>query len=208
MAIALFGVDEEASIPTWWSSAVLCVLGIVTGVVGVKRAESRRSLLAWWMLAAAFLLMSLDEVAMLHERAGYLVDTSGSLHHARWIVLWLPLAGLIGIPIFFLLWRSSQQLVTGLVIGAVVFLSGAVGVEMVNSTVRYDHRTELQAAAHDPKPRPNEVEEIAAVEDYADKQSYGYLMGVAVEELLEMLGVVIWLAVVLNAGLQGNRGSA
>lgn len=205
MAMALFNVDEEASVPTWWSSAVLGMLGLLTAVVGSEKAESRTALFAWWALAAAFGLMSLDEVAMLHERAGYLVDNGGALHYARWILVWLPVAALLGIPIVWQLWQSSRRLVIGLIIGAFVFLSGAVGTEMVNSMIRYESRAALQAGLVEGTPRTESERTIAAVDAYADKQTFGYQMGVAVEELLEMLGAVLWLAVVLEAGLRSPK---
>ena len=48
IAIAILGVDEENSIPTWWSAVILALLGILTAVVGTKRARDRVDLFAWF----------------------------------------------------------------------------------------------------------------------------------------------------------------
>lgn len=203
MAISLFGVDEEASIPTWWATVVLWSLGLVTAAIGLDRATDRRSLVAWWALAAGFVFLSADEGAQLHERAGFFVGVTGTLHDARWVFVWLPLAVLAGIPVLWQLWRASRRLVIGLMIGAMVFLSGAVGVEVVNSTVRHHYRSETQAAIENTTPRQNVTHTMASIEEHADKQNFAYLIGSSVEELFEMLGVVIWFAVVLREGRNG-----
>lgn len=57
-----FGVDNEISIPTWWSQVVLLASSVL-GVVVWRAGGSR-----WWLaFSALFLFLSIDEGAMLHE---------------------------------------------------------------------------------------------------------------------------------------------
>src|SRR3546814_926636 len=61
-------LDTEASLPTWLSSCLMlvCSLALLAIGVAVKR-ESLLKALPWLLLAAAFLLLSLDEAVSLRE---------------------------------------------------------------------------------------------------------------------------------------------
>ena len=189
----LLSVDQEMSLPTWWSSATLAGLGVLTWFVGQGReSESRIERLAWAMLAFGFVFLSIDEFCMLHERIGGLVPVDGLFKHARWIILWLPLGGMVGSFVLWKLWRTSKQTVIGLILGAAVFLSGAVGVELLNTVMRRQAEYQADAQALD-------ATQTAKSQDKTGKRNLPYVAGTAVEELLEMLGVVIWFGVMIRA---------
>lgn len=60
--IGRFDVDNEISIPTWWSQTVLLVIAIL-GFMAYKVGGSR-----WWLaFSSLFIFLSVDEGAMLHE---------------------------------------------------------------------------------------------------------------------------------------------
>lgn len=192
-AMLLFDVDQEKSLATWWAVMTLSVLSVVTWCVGHSRGfASNKERFAWYALAAGFLFLSIDEACMLHERIGGKIELEGSLTYARWIILWVPLAAVCGGVVLWMLWRMSSRMVIGLVIGAVVFLTGAVGTEIVNSQNRYaaatSGRSELEAF---------DFEETQPLE-ITGKENYAYIAGTALEEFLEMLGVVIWFGVILG----------
>lgn len=193
-----FDVDQEKSLATWWSVSTLAGLGVLTWFVGQRRTmASFGERLGWWMLAFGFLFLSVDEGCMLHERIGGKtelgVDTP--LEYARWIFVWLPIMGLFGGFIFWKMWRGSRKTVIGLTVGAVVFLGGAVGTEIINSSNRYaaDTSTQERLALE-----ANDFEETQPLE-FTGKENYAYVAGTAIEEFLEMFGVVIWFWVIFRA---------
>ncbi len=189
----LLSVDQEMSLPTWWSSATLAGLGVLTWFVGQGREfDSRIERLAWAMLAFGFVFLSIDEFCMLHERIGGLVPVDGLFKHARWIVLWLPLGGMVGCFVLWKLWRTSKKTVIGLILGAAVFLSGAIGVELFNTVMRRqaEYQAEEQMLA---------APDSSEFQDKTGKRNLPYVAGKAFEELLEMLGVVIWFGVMIRA---------
>lgn len=197
-AMLFFDVDQEKSLATWWASATLAALGVMTWFVGQSRPNtSFGERLGWWMLAFGFLFLSVDESCMLHERIGGKTDigVDTPFEYARWIVLWLPLAGMFGCFIFWKMWRGSKQTVIGLAIGATVFLAGAVGTELINSANRFNadpaivERQRLEAT---------DFEETQPLV-FTGKENYAYIAGTAIEEFLEMLGVVIWFWVMFRA---------
>lgn len=193
-AMLLFDVDQEKSLATWWAAVTLAVLSVVTWFIGHSRGFScLRERIAWYALAGGFLFLSIDESCMLHERIGGKIELDGALTYARWIILWLPLAAICGGIVLWMLWRMSRRMVIGLIIGAVVFLAGAVGTELINSQNRYvaatSERSHLEA---------NDFEETQPLE-ITGKENYAYIAGTAIEELLEMMGVVIWFSVMLGS---------
>jgi len=196
-AIELFSVDREGSLPTWWAVLLLASVGGLTWLVSLSRTSaSLTEKLAWWILAAGFIFLSVDECCMLHERIGSKVKLQGSLHHARWILLWLPPAILIAGVVFWRLWRASKKLVLGMTLGVVVFLSGAVGAEMFNASYRYQQETNTRQEVIDAH--------AAGDTDFIERDwrigstYYPYTFGTVIEEFLEGIGPIIWIAVLLN----------
>ena len=190
---AIFSVDEEDSIPTWWSALTLAGLGLLTWCIATLRTDDQRAQrLAWRLLAAGFVFLSMDEACRLHERIGGLVSLGGTFEHARWILLWLPLAAIPAAVIFWKLWSSSPRVVIGLILGAIVFLTGAVGVETFNGVNRM--HTEIAVA---------QIAESGVATDgpldRTGKKNMTYVVGTAVEECFEMLGVVVWYGVLFGA---------
>ena len=70
--IPLFYVDLESNIPTWYSSFALLFAAALLAVITMdkigKRDKYRRH---WGALSLIFLLLSIDEISMIHE---YLID--------------------------------------------------------------------------------------------------------------------------------------
>lgn len=196
-AIEFFSVDRENSLSAWWASLLLAAVGGLTWLVSRSRKNAAPTeKLAWLVLAAGFVFLSIDECCMLHERLGRRVKLEGSLHHARWIFLWLPPAALIAGVIFWRLWRASKQLVIGLTIGVVVFLGGAVGAEMFNASYRYQAEEDVKQEA---QARLEAGETDVTRRDWTVGSTYyPYIIGTAIEELLEALGPVIWIAVLMR----------
>lgn len=207
MAVALFSVDEETSIPTWWATMVLAVIGLLVALTARTAGGARSERLTLYFLAAGFLALSVDEAAMLHERAGYLVEHDGALKHARWMMVWLPLAAAAGVAVLWMIWQISRSLFTGLLFGAIVFLGGALVMEAVNSAIRFELATQAAQAVPAWPYDTTGSHEVGGVAG-SGRQSLPYILGTAVEELLEMLGAAVWLSVVLDYGLRGQASAA
>lgn len=195
IALVLFSVDREMSLPSWWSTLILAGLGLTTCLMAARHVKRWRQRAACWALAGGFLFLSLDEALMLHERLGGKVQLEGRFHHARWVLLWLPPALLAAVVVLGLLWQTSSSLVAGIVLGIVVFLSGAVGLETLNSNLRYEaeRHTHVQVA-----PDPMVPVSFVANDWRRDRAYYPYILNTTAEECLEMLGAVIWVGTLLR----------
>ena len=64
----LFSVDEEQSLPTWYSATTLMLAAsLLLAIAGRSKREGDRDARYWLGLSLGFALMSVDEIAGLHE---------------------------------------------------------------------------------------------------------------------------------------------
>lgn len=167
--VDLFYIDTEVNLPTLFQVLHLLLAATLLCIVGVyeRRADSRYARY-WFILAAGFLLMVIDEGAQLHERIPLhrFIETEGAWN-SLWIFPGIVIVGVIAL--YFRSFLSQMQLKDSLQIGAAgtVFVSGAIGVETAIS------------AAFD-----------TTEADW--KLSFQYVVMVHIEEFLEMTGVLMF----------------
>jgi hypothetical protein len=88
--IQAFDLEEEANIPTWYSSATLLLCaGLLAVIAAAKRGSGERYAGHWYGLSLIFLIISVDESATLHEKVSTVLsralDTGGILYYA-WVI--------------------------------------------------------------------------------------------------------------------------
>lgn len=167
-------LDTEASLPTWFSSGLMliCALALLAIGVLVKR-EGLLKAAPWLILAAIFFVLSLDEIATIHEWLSATLSAhinNTGLFYFAWTLpaLVVCLAGLACFVPFILGFNGLDR---ALLIGsAVVFLSGAIGMEMLGGA-----EAELNGVT-----------------------SLRYRMLMTVEESLELAGLLIFLLFLLR----------
>src|SRR5215218_7552232 len=70
-SLRIFDVGEERSIPTWFESIQFLLCSILLAVIAAtKKQRNDRYILHWSVLSIILLLLSLDEVASIHEAIG------------------------------------------------------------------------------------------------------------------------------------------
>lgn len=130
--ISVFDPDQEQSLVTWYSSVVLAMAAVLAAVRAALATGDRR---AWALTAAGFALASLDEVAGIHERAGFALERSFDVSRFLWVVpaaVLVVAAAAVAIP--FVL-RLEPPVRRTLVVGAALFVAGALGVEAATGVV-------------------------------------------------------------------------
>src|SRR5690606_22798982 len=69
--VPLFDVSSDSSIPTWYASATLFACALLLGAVAAHERGRGHPFVAHWAgLALIFALLSVDEVARIHETIG------------------------------------------------------------------------------------------------------------------------------------------
>lgn len=142
-----FDLDAEMNIPTWFSSLLLAIASALFGYIALVAAETRQPFVRHWRgLALIFLLMSADETAGLHglltRPVRNALDLGGALYYA-WVV---PVGAAL---IVFLLayarftWHLPPRTRTSIVIAGIVYVTGALGGELLEGAWRSSHGVDL-----------------------------------------------------------------
>lgn len=171
--LGVLSLVQETSVGTWVTS-VVHLLCAVLATIGARLARRERSrwVANWYLLAALFALMSLDEVAAIHERFStpvrQVLGTGGGALYYAWVI-----PALLFAVAFFLLQvgflRSlDARTRRNLIRAGLLFVAGAAGLEMVEAVL------ETQGLQH----------------------GTVYLSLVMAEELME-LGAILWVVCTL-----------
>ncbi|MEP4767720.1 MAG: hypothetical protein ABJY83_07415 [Roseibium sp.] len=176
-----FALDAERNLGAWYSSLLLMLSAFLLYFCGgLSRARRLRGSYNWYLLAVIFVFLSVDETVGFHEtlidplRSAF--DAKGIFHFA-WVIpgmLAVFVAGLYFIP--FLL-RLPRRLALGMFVAGLVYVGGALGLELVGGLIASDH----------------------------GMQATNYIMVAIVEESLEMIGLTIFLWVLSGHICDHNR---
>jgi hypothetical protein len=142
--LQLFELDEENNLPTWFSSYLLLNNALVLWLIassGEDRSSKFDAYRVYWIvLAIGFLVLSIDEVASLHETFNTAIDTN-----------WAIFGGLIvlGVGVCFipLLLSLPSRLALWMVISGSIFIGGAIGVELLSEDLDEETMTYAYATA-------------------------------------------------------------
>ena len=150
-------VDYEANLPTWYSSFALFITALAAGLIAAaKQLAGDRYSLYWAVMSLGFLYLSLDEMGQVHEMIGRMIPQ-------HWYAVALPAVAIFGLVYLKFLFSLPARTRTLLIVAGAIFLTGAVGFEMIEN-----HHREV-----------------------AGKEDAGWVVIVTIEECLEMTGVVI-----------------
>lgn len=171
--VRLWAPGYENSIATWFSILQLAIAGFLAFTTGWQLCAVDR-LVSWgWMAAGVILFaMSADEQLMVHEHVGSWISGRFSptgFFLFAWVIPGIALVvctAALGIPF---LRRLPNQTRWQLRAAAVVFVVGAIGMEMTAAKIASSHSGDL----------------VFSVVDLA-------------EELLEMMGVLIAIDAILR----------
>lgn len=135
----LFDVDEEESIPTWFSSALLLLTSVVLFVTASLTRQMKGSNAAYWSgLGLGFGFMSVDEIAGFHETLNTVTDFS-------WALPGLLVVAIVGVAYLRFLTSLPSATAIRFMMSGAVFVGGAVGVELATEPYLYDDALDTMA---------------------------------------------------------------
>lgn len=171
--IKLFDFNTERNIPTLYSSIALIGASILLIAIAFKNKTMSFSYIPWLILSFIFLFLSIDEISSIHERlvepTKEIFGTSGLLYYA-WVIPYGIAVILFVIAYSKFLFRLPKNIMILFIVSGTTFISGAIGFEMLGG-----RHVELYG-------RDNIL------------HSFFYTC----EELLEMLGVAIFIYTLLT----------
>ena len=166
----MFNLDRELNLPTWYSSFMLGTCSILLRIIAVgKKQQGDRYTQDWQLLSLIFCWLAIDEVLSIHEIL-IIPEVSEALNlpwflHSMWVI---P-------GTFFVLWfmrrywQFSQHLPhqsrKHFFLAAFLYVGGALIMEMIGS-----HIAEAEG-----------------------QQNLLYAMTATLEEIMEMMGVIVFI---------------
>ncbi len=132
--ISLFRLSDEANIPTWWSSMQLLMIAQVLGVMAYYLVD-RRNWRTWglWLAVAVFAFLSMDELAVIHERIGHAWGPR-ALRTGMWVPILTPVFVMVVVLVGRAIWpilRPYPAVMKRLAAGIILLLVSAVGIELI-----------------------------------------------------------------------------
>lgn len=175
--VELFDMGIEANLPTYFSSIQLFLVAMLLLLAGLLRRNAGDAYAPHWLwLALIFLLLSVDEMAEIHEMTIRPIrEMAPGLVTGVFYWAWVIPAMLLVVVVSacyarFVFSYLPPYLRRAALLGATIFVGGAVGVEMP---------------------------EAAFVETHG-LENYTYAVFVVVEEVMEMSGILIFLSGMLR----------
>lgn len=134
--VPLFDMDREKNIPTFFSILLAMIASGLLCVITLAKRQSSRPWKLWAGLAAIFLLVAIDDFVGVHEQLSRpmrdMLNARGLLYFA-WIIPYslfvMLLAGVYSRFVF----NMPIRIRNGLLLSATLFLSGAIGFEMLGA---------------------------------------------------------------------------
>lgn len=135
--VPLFHVDFEKNVPTFMAFLLLVSCALASAGLSALETRRPRHRRAWGLIALLLLLVAADEVFGIHEQIGeFMID---SLHISglplfAWVVPYST--AVILLAAFFMVWflELDNKLRLSLFCAGLLFLSGAVGLELIASS--------------------------------------------------------------------------
>lgn len=125
--------DEEKNLPSIFSSLLHLTAAVLLGLIGSSSDTNRNRRFFWWTLSFIFVFLALDELLRIHEMAGRnlskVLDTSGVFHYS-WIIPYGFAVTLIGLLLLKPVLELPPMTKNRFILSGVIFLSGAIGIEM------------------------------------------------------------------------------
>ncbi|WP_405570569.1 hypothetical protein [Winogradskyella sp. Asnod2-B02-A] len=134
LLVKLFNVNLEANLPTFFSALVLLGDAILLAFIAFGNKKKGEYFWHWIGLSGVFVFISLDEMIQIHEQLRApmeaLFNTSGLLYFA-WFIPYVAMVAILGIAYFKFMMRLPKHILKLFILAGVVFVSGAVGMEMI-----------------------------------------------------------------------------
>ena len=165
-------LDGELNIATWYSSSLMLAASALSLLASRLDSDGRQRRY-WLMISAVMLLMSIDETASFHESLITVFDSwaqySDYLHFA-WVVVAIPFVILFGIVSVPFLSRLPRKTAARFVAAGVLFVFGALVMEMIDG----------------------------AIQVRLGAESLAYRLGAMTEDAFELIGMSLFVTVLVS----------
>ena len=145
--IAFFGVSGEGKLPTFYSGVTLLAAAALLGLISARAPARGAFRLHWAALGVIFALMSMDELVSIHELSSrtlrvLLGITDGPLYQA-WVIPAMAFVAFMAVAYVRFLAELPRRSCVLFVAAGLIYVGGALGMEMVGSNYASAHGRDL-----------------------------------------------------------------
>jgi len=129
-----FDMRGESNTPGWYSGAILLLsAGILALIAADKNARRDAHRRHWVVLAALFVLLSLDEIAAWHEGISHVLDrlNPSGFFKIAWVIPALIFVIVVGLWYLPFILSLPTKIRRWIILAAVLFITGALALEMI-----------------------------------------------------------------------------
>ncbi len=125
-----FDMDQESTIPTWFSTVLLFAVSVSTYFIYILGRENKEYSVwpsFWLAFSIVYCFLSMDEASILHEMITFGINI-------KWIWIYAPFAGIFFIvcAYFLLIINKNKVLANWILGGMIIYSLGALISEAVN----------------------------------------------------------------------------
>jgi len=171
--VALFDLDAEGNVPTWFSTVQLLACSVLLGLIGSVKHRRREPFARHWLvLSAIFLYMSADEASVIHELLNPVIRSA--LHvppvfYYAWVVGGAVAVLVVGLVYLRFVWSLPARTRRLVIIAGSIYVAGALGMDVPEGLYAFRHGME----------------------------TFPYALMTTVEEVMEMAGLTVFLYALL-----------
>lgn len=172
----LFKLSAEQTFPAYISALMLMASAVLLWVNAAAARQTNRGYVRhWWWLGVIFAYLSFDEAVAIHEllitpmRRNFAAFSQGIFHYA-WVVPFGIFVLVVGLLYLRFLAHLPAKTRWKMVAAGVLYVGGALGMEMLGGAIAYRHGTE----------------------------NIAYALTALIEEVLEMAGVAVFIDTLLG----------
>ena len=169
--VPLLDLDDEDNLPTFFSGLILLFASSLLALIHIlARKSEEKDRFYWATLSLGFLYMAFDEICMIHEKfvgpmRRVLGDEDLGVFYYAWVIPFGGIVIVLSIVFSGFLLRLPSKTRLIFIIAAVMYVGGAIGVELIEGLI---------------------------TDKYGGRNLY-YQIIPTIQESLEMFGVIIFI---------------
>jgi hypothetical protein len=171
-----FSVNAESTIPNWYSATILLIAGVLLGLIAASKYRSKAPYRSYWLvLSIIFVYLSIDEGAAIHEIFSDPIHNAlhtGGFLEFGWQLAAVPFLIIFGLMYLRFLFHLPPRIRNLFILSGVIYVGGAFFGDAVQAN-------QLALAG-------------------GEKLTMLYLTIGTVEELMEMLGIALFIYTLLS----------
>ena len=134
----VFNIDQEANIPTWFTAGVALYLAMMASMIASAVKSQSKSAWSWRGIALMGIYIAMDEVAGFHELAIDPIRDNWEISpwlYQSWVIPAMAVVIIIALVYIRFLWKLPVYTKVYLILGALIYIAGGVGVQSVGGFV-------------------------------------------------------------------------